>query len=57
MADTHFSEEERQLLLVFVLQAWARVKDDPEFMDETDECAAIIRKLSCADTVLIARRP
>lgn len=57
MPDIRFSEAERQLLLVLVTEAWARINADPEMQPQITECVDLIRKLSGTDTVLLARKP
>lgn len=57
MTDQALTDEERQLLVVLVTQAWTRIKDyaDPIDRDNAAECEAILRKLSGVDKQVVVR--
>lgn len=50
------TDDERQLVLVFMHQAWVRAKDLDDGPDNAAECENIIRKLSGVDTKVICER-
>lgn len=51
-----FTDSERRLLIVLVLQALVRIEHDDATDEIIEECRAILAKLYGTDTVLVARR-
>jgi hypothetical protein len=50
------TDSERQLLLVFVMEAWVRVRSDPAMQAQSSECENIISALSGVETQVICRK-
>ena len=56
MVEELFSDNERQLLIVWATRALVQLRMLDDLPDAMDECESILRKLSGTDTVLVARR-
>jgi hypothetical protein len=50
------TDDERQLLMVFVMEAMVRISSDPAMRAHVGECDSIFRKLQGVDTVVICRK-
>ena len=57
MPDIKLSDDQRQLLIVFVMERYVRVNSlNPGFERETAECCELLKLLQGTDTVLISRK-
>jgi hypothetical protein len=54
--EQRLTEDERQLLMVFVMEAMFRIAADPAMEGHRAECHSIIRKLQGVDTQVICRK-
>jgi hypothetical protein len=54
--EQRLTDSERQLLMVFVMEAMVRVASDPFIQAHVDECHSIICKLQGVDTQVICRK-
>ena len=50
------SDYERLLIVNLVTEKWAKIVNDPEFIQQIHELSGIIRKLSGADKTVVVRR-